>query len=598
MEALIQGLAEESVSDPGWKFDADIQSALKSIRDVFVVTIQNALLEAHEADQNHFNCFVEECFTSCHDVYAPTWEECVDLDKTCADLGVDHGQCREEVLDSWKVMSNACGELCCFEPPKVKCMTEECLCNDLSSCTKPQKVLDSYGNCVKDPYSGECMMECPKGEGDCGKDAKFGKWLNSMIKAFEDSYADWVKKHAACEKAYHEYLEVDYDCDIAQRKFERCQCGRNACELGSCVRSDGCIAQCWDMYEDEVWSKDCLEKDRKIDWSATKKIECYMDVLLHDYTKEELLSKCGTADCINKAREQDYAQCGTICKKVDFNGEWPKVLSNSIGNIQIKGTNHDLRAKVDGYHMGDKEYKCDLNGQQVMTRHRGGGVSREGEERCTEHLDIDYQFPVCYECNERGPPVCDEPFHLEHYSKYDRTCKVPDVHHCTDEMCFGEGCLTTAVEGPDGKAVYDNLKFNEHSFAWAYNRCECVECDQAYGTYPVPPTYRTCDNMCGAHTLMTPTGAKGSIYGDAFDKKVTTQEHNGAEYNGNDADFRTVMNAHYTGNTRIVKNPKTGEDVKQFEKRNQDGSTSWEAYNNGHAKGVDKSVIRAKKHQR
>jgi ribosomal protein S27E len=102
-------------------------------------------------------------------------------------------------------------------------------------------------------------------------------------------------------------------------------------------------------------------------------------------------------------------------------------------------------------------------------------------------------------------------------------------------MCFGEGCLTTAVER-DGKAVYDNLKFNEHSFAWAYNRCECVECDQAYGTYPVPPTYRTCASMCGAHTLMTPTGQKATIYGEEFDKKVTTHEQNGATWNGRDAD--------------------------------------------------------------
>jgi len=539
MEALIQGLAEESISEPGWKFDADIQSALKSIRDMFVVSIQKALLEAHEADQNHFNCFTKNCFESCINDYGVNWDHCVNTDKSCTQYGEEHDECREEVFESWVTMSNACGELCCFEPPKVDCEPEDCLCNDLASCTKPQKVLDSYGNCVKDPYSGECMMECPKGEGSCGKNAKFGKWLNKMIKAFEDSYADWTKKHAACEKAYHEYLDVDYDCDIKQRMFERCQCGRNGCELGSCIGADSCVGMCWDQYEDEVWSKDCLEKDRKIDWSATKKIECYVDVLLHDYTKEELLSKCGSEDCINKAREEDYNHCGTICKKVDHNGEWPKVKSNSI-NVKPEerlhySAAHDFRKEHGQYHLGDKEYKCDSNGRAVMTRHRGGGVDRKGEERCTEHLDIDYQVPVCAVCNERGPPVCDEPFHLKHYSKYDRTCKVPDVQHCTDEMCFGEGCLTTAVE-VDGKAVYDNLKFNEHSYAWAYNRCECVECDQAYGTYPVPPTYRTCASMCGAHTLMTPTGQKATIYGEEFDKKVTTHEQNGATWNGRDAD--------------------------------------------------------------
>ena len=30
-----------------------------------------------------------------------------------------------------------------------------------------------------------------------------------------------------------------------------------------------------------------------------------------------------------------------------------------------------------------KDY--DSNGRAVMTRHRGGGIDRKGEERCTEH---------------------------------------------------------------------------------------------------------------------------------------------------------------------------------------------------------------------
>ena len=46
MEALVQGLADESVQEPGWKFDKDIQAALEAIRSTFVGGIQKSLLEA------------------------------------------------------------------------------------------------------------------------------------------------------------------------------------------------------------------------------------------------------------------------------------------------------------------------------------------------------------------------------------------------------------------------------------------------------------------------------------------------------------------------------------------------------------------------
>ena len=90
-------------------------------------------------------------------------------------------------------------------------------------------------------------------------------------------------------------------------KFEQCQIG------------------CWDRYEVVIKEKECLEKDRKIDWSATMKIECYIDILLHDYTKEELLTKCGSETCVEVAREEDYQHCHTICLEVDHEGEWPAV---------------------------------------------------------------------------------------------------------------------------------------------------------------------------------------------------------------------------------------------------------------------------------
>ena len=67
----------------------------------------------------------------------------------------------------------------------------------------------------------------------------------------------------------------------------------------------------------DAWRKNC-----KMDWFATKTIECYVDILLHNYLEEELPSRCGTADFFNVAREEDSKHCHTICFEVDHEGEW------------------------------------------------------------------------------------------------------------------------------------------------------------------------------------------------------------------------------------------------------------------------------------
>merc|ERR1719160_2046666 len=66
MEALVQGLVEESISEPGWKFDQDIKDALEAIRSMFVLNIQKALKDQHKEDQEHMNCFTRECFGDCN----------------------------------------------------------------------------------------------------------------------------------------------------------------------------------------------------------------------------------------------------------------------------------------------------------------------------------------------------------------------------------------------------------------------------------------------------------------------------------------------------------------------------------------------------
>jgi len=62
----VQELADESVNEPGWKYDKDVQDALKSIRNMFVKNIQTSLVHEHKTDQEEFELFHEELFRKMH----------------------------------------------------------------------------------------------------------------------------------------------------------------------------------------------------------------------------------------------------------------------------------------------------------------------------------------------------------------------------------------------------------------------------------------------------------------------------------------------------------------------------------------------------
>lgn len=105
MEALIQELAEESVSEPAWKFDQDIQDALKAIKTMFVGSIQSALKDQHKADQEHFNCFTEQCFGDCISKYHKDLEHCDGMESDCTYEEKGHRNCRYNVYEAYKKMA-------------------------------------------------------------------------------------------------------------------------------------------------------------------------------------------------------------------------------------------------------------------------------------------------------------------------------------------------------------------------------------------------------------------------------------------------------------------------------------------------------------
>jgi hypothetical protein len=243
-----------------------------------------------------------------------------------------------------------------------------------------------------------------------------------------------------------------------------------------------------------------LEKDRKIDWSATKKIECYIDVLLHNYTKEDLASNCNTDDCVNKKREEDYNTCADVCVQVDHEGDWPTVLN--VDPVRIESTQvSKTRKKIDEYHLGDGTYKCDANGEDIIfTKHRG-----KGEDRCTEHLDIDYQVPQCMACKEPPLEVCGPSFLQKHYGptaderSLDDTSRIEHIRDCLPDnkkSCFPHVAQYSTKNGI-GRLI--EIDVHEHSHAWAYNRCPCADCPEGNPGFPGRPAGRQCG--MGVHTM-------------------------------------------------------------------------------------------------
>jgi hypothetical protein len=551
MQALVQELAEESVNEPGWKFSKDIQDALHGIRDMFVKSIQNTLKKEHKDDQNDHNEHTETCFGGCVKEYESAYSVCDGDTTVCEGLGKDHMKCRADVYLKYKDMGIKCGKLHCWQMDDIMCKGEYCTAPPVDWCHE-RVATGAY------PTVEECLPHAPKVNAEIksgGFPDKYtgkivythvgGVWLKEQLAKFEKAKETWDSMYKACSAAYLVFLEADKECDGTQKKFEKCMCDKGNCEDRVCnVDYQQCEDLCWKQYEDKLQAIECREKDRKIDWSATKKIECYVDVLLHNYTKKELLTRCAGADnCINKLREEDYKKCAMICPHIDYDGEWPEVdysnYTNGLLNPKLLGNGFNKRAAHDEFHLGDGDYKYDANGQAVFTKHRSPREmtdARHAEDRCTEHLDIDYQIPKCKECEGPPPPVCDCNFHEKWYwgdvpgvgSIYmddprrigciDDCCSEPkasstcfddeDIKSCWDEHKTRPDQVWTRPNIPGAKTHYPDVNvaktmfFSEHTHAWAFNRCECTPCGNpmtARPAYGARPAGRQCGN--GPHTF-------------------------------------------------------------------------------------------------
>jgi hypothetical protein len=317
--------------------------------------------------------------------------------------------------------------------------------------------------------------------GSIGKfevDDYFGRWLSSQADRFRQAYVAWDIMYKECKVGYEAYVEQDAMCDCEQARCETVNCAWDTCHFNNC---EDAYQSCWLGCDGEKTrietEKECLEKDRKIDWSATEKIECYVNVLLEKPTPEILLKTCGTKDCYNVYREAMYKKCNTICVEVDFgdghhtgDGVYDEHKRREAQDATITARHTiDGKEQTIADHQNRQVADQDITAEgaaSVRTTHRGKG----DDKRCTGHLDLDYQLPPCCEpCIERPSRPCEEG-DVNAYGGDFMTGFVPYMWHHYGQHGF---LSKDAVKDFSDVACYSG----EHTQVYAYNLCKCLDCD-------------------------------------------------------------------------------------------------------------------------
>jgi hypothetical protein len=440
MSGLLQNLVEDTLNVEGpTDLDGDVKAALEVIKTALLGDIRGALNEAHCYDQvelhNTILCF-EACENTMRDT--PCTEYCD---------GSAHKDCRERLLGLYKGHITECRGLDDF----MKDFEAQC----------PKAVKKC---CLLSHTTWNCGGLCSGAIHGMEVDGYFGVWLQEQVNKFQNAYDEWMKLHARCTASYHAYVEADAKCDCMQAECETTNCEYETCHLLKCEDNyNRCWATCEGSYERTNKAKECLEKDRKIDWSATEKIECYVDVLLAKPTKDQLIAECGTESCHNKWREIQYKHCNDICPEVDFVAQEDKlshVRRQSDQDVTMEGEN------------------------DVLTKHRAEDGS-DAEVRCTAHLDLDYQVPPCCNpCEARPQPPCT--------GKGDIGASMDTSSYMW--LHYGQfGHLSTSDIADFGADICHS---GEHTYRYGYNLCDCLECPAM--PYMPPPTCTAAKACCAS----------------------------------------------------------------------------------------------------
>lgn len=445
MASLVQELAKESLDGDGVEgLDEDIKKALYVIRGNLVTAIRSTLLNEHKVDQD----FIMEqlkCFSRCEHERDDAEKECKSHDKTAAKLDHEHVVCRQNLMARYVHKIEECNKL-------------DDWVEAFELTVKPREY------CVYDAQYKCHSAECKEDSGVCTPaiQDRFGSWLQTIIQEATTGYIAWEQMHKECRASYHAYIQLDSACDVKQAEFEQEMCAGRQCKFQACpVEYTACRERCLEEYHRTVKRIECAEKDRKIDWSATEKIECYLRIILASPTDEELQANCqDPMKCINEWRTKEYNKCNRVCKEVDFDtdgySQHARRDAESGPPLDYDTQLHKGRQHKRQHADNDIEFPYTDVTEGVNTTHRG-----DKEKRCTQHLDIDFQpHPCARPCPPEPPAPCDDNFVNRYYAKFLAMTQI-------ESLSAHRKCNT---EDP-----------GEHTEKWAFNLCECRPCSPCTG---------------------------------------------------------------------------------------------------------------------
>lgn len=266
---LVEKLARSSV-ETNSSLDDDTKTALESLRAMLVDTEQANIQTNHVADQlfidGEFSA-IQGCGTSL------TTDQGQDdvLQGQINTKRTTHSECRV-ALDLLKTtMETDCGALASFESTVT-----------VPSCTTP----------------GHDLM---------------AQWFVTHREWVIPNEIAWTNHNAACEAAKTAYNEKDAACDLDQGQFETNFCVFREQVHGTCMAYENCFATALDNYASGQSDVQEREKGRKVDYTATEKIKCYIDVLLVDPAEgqdnraaklQECQLLCGSVGEINSCTDK------------------------------------------------------------------------------------------------------------------------------------------------------------------------------------------------------------------------------------------------------------------------------------------------------
>jgi len=455
MSSLLQNLVEDVIDDDESVIADDVQNALDLIKQVLLGDIRGALTDAHCQDQKDLHDMMF-CFKDCESTKRRKDTGC---GSECDNK--EHNACRGDLLDLYHEHITACRALDQFVH-KFATTPGLCPTGKGKECHLPHSTWEC-NLCVStiDKYTLHNTMET---------------YIKDQITLFENAYESWNSLHNSCKNSYNKYVEKDADCDCKQAECEDRDCLWQECLVDSCNEFHGCWETCLTRHDEIEKNKECLERDRKIDWSATEKIECYIDVLIAKPDNKTLLENCGTDDCLNEYRKNMYKECHDMCVEVDFDGSW-SASDRREGDIDVTGEGTIA---------------------SVRTRHRADDAATE--KRCTAHLDLDYQVPPCCQpCRTRPSAPCEGQTELGDYTHLEQIPKSYMARKygpflSSDELTINERDILLACEAglevdlECGKEVAKvSCEDEEHTKQYAYNLCICKTC-------PLPDIHK---EVCG-----------------------------------------------------------------------------------------------------